>query len=143
MNSLDRTTQLNSGSSETLPIQNQSDIVVVRHKVRSRAAELKFSLIEQTKVVTAASELARNTLEYGGGGEVLVEILEQNFRKGLRLTFVDQGPGIADLNLALTDGYTSGNGLGMGLSGSRRLMDEFQIESQVGRGTRVSIAKWK
>ena len=105
--------------------------------------EAGFSLVDQTKMVTAASELARNTLDYGGGGTVRLELLQEGSRRGLRLTFEDQGPGIPNIELALTDGYTTGGGLGMGLSGARRLVNEFEIESHVGQGTRVTIARWK
>lgn len=143
MTSLSMITGLSSDASEKLPIRNPNDIVVIRHKVRSIATEIRLSLIDQTKVVTAASELARNTLDYGGGGEVILEKLFENGRRGMRLTFMDQGPGIADIGLALTDGYTTGNGLGMGLSGSKRLMDQFEIESEPGKGTKVSVTKWK
>jgi serine/threonine-protein kinase RsbT len=129
---------------ELLPIRAQSDIVVVRQKVRSWAAEIGLGLIDQTKVVTAASELARNTLDYGGGGEMEIESLTSETRRpGIRLTFIDQGPGIENIEKALTDGYTTGGGLGMGLSGSKRLMNEFNIESEVGKGTRVIVTKWK
>lgn len=131
-------------SHDTFPIRTQNDIVVIRREVRTWAQKIGFGLIDQTKVVTAASELARNTLDYGGGGEMKIERLENDLRKpGLRLTFEDQGPGIANLDLALTDGYTTGGGLGMGLSGSKRLMSEFQLESQLGKGTRVTVTKWK
>jgi serine/threonine-protein kinase RsbT len=102
-----------------------------------------FTLVDQTKIVTAASELARNTLEYGGGGDCLVELLNDGARKGVRLTFSDHGPGIADIDLALKDGYTTGNGLGLGLSGARRLSNEFSIESKLGEGTRVAITRWR
>lgn len=130
--------------SEKFPIRNQNDIVVARQKVRTWATELGFGLIDQTKVVTAASELARNTLDYGGGGEMELAALKNDMQKpGLRLVFEDQGPGIPNVDLALTDGYTSGGGLGMGLSGSRRLMNEFKLETEVGKGTRVTITKWK
>jgi len=122
----------------------QSDIVIVRQKARIMATEIGLGLIDQTKVVTAASELARNALDYGKGGEVEVSILiSESNKKGIRLTFTDQGPGIADIEKALTDGYTTGGGLGMGLSGSKRLMNEFSLESEVGKGTRVTITKWK
>lgn len=125
-------------------IRAEDDVVRVRHLVRTWATRTGLSLVDQTKVVTAASELARNTLIYGGGGRLEVESVEApDGRKGLRLSFVDEGPGIADVSLALTDGYTTGSGLGLGLSGSRRLVNEFHIESQVGVGTRVSILKWK
>ena len=130
---------------ESCPIQSSQDVVVVRHKVRNWVAQLGLGLIEQTKVVTAASELARNTLDYGGGGRCILESVkdEEMGRKGLRLTFEDEGPGIVDLDLALTDGYTTGGGLGMGLKGARRLMSEFAIETKVGEGTRVTVTKWK
>ena len=128
---------------ETLPIRSDGDVVRVRQVVRSWAVEVKFSLVDQTKIVTAASELARNTLAHGGGGTVRLEALQDGGRQGLRLTFEDQGPGIPDVELALKDGYTSAGGLGMGLSGSRRLAHEFAIDSRVGAGTRVTIARWK
>lgn len=129
---------------ERCPIRAQSDIVAVRQKVRVWAAEIGLGIIDQTKVVTAASELARNTLEYGGGGDMEIATLRNDMnRTGIRLTFEDQGPGIANVELALTDGYTSGGGLGMGLSGSKRLMNEFKLETEVGKGTRVTVTKWK
>jgi serine/threonine-protein kinase RsbT len=124
-------------------IRSESDVVRVRQAVRQWAAELSFSLVDQTKIVTAASELARNTLIYGGGGSVLLEALSEGVRRGLRLTFEDQGPGIPDIALALRDGYTTGNGMGLGLSGSKRLVNEFEIVSRVGEGTRVTVTKWK
>ncbi len=126
-----------------MPIRSSQDLVLVRQAVRTWAAELKFSLVEQTKVVTAASELARNTLDYGKGGEVTLEVLSEGFRKGLRLSFADKGPGIPDIELALRDGYTSGGGMGLGLGGAKRLMSEFSIESKVGEGTRVTVTRWK
>ncbi|HEY9641331.1 MAG TPA: anti-sigma regulatory factor [Coleofasciculaceae cyanobacterium] len=129
--------------SETMAIQASADVVLVRQAVRQFAVELGFGLVDQTKIVTAASELARNTLDYGGGGTVKLEKLQEGGRRGLRLTFEDQGPGIPDLELALKDGYTTGGGLGMGLSGSKRLANEFAIESVVGKGTRVTIVRWK
>ena len=125
------------------PIRSQEDIVRVRQTTRERAVAQGFSLVDQTKIVTAASELARNTLDYGGGGEVTFEVLFEGARKGLRLTFVDQGPGIADIELALKDGYTTGNGLGLGLSGARRLSNEFSIDSKPGQGTKVAITRWR
>ena len=128
---------------DTVHIRTSDDVVRVRQEVRSRAVELGMSLVDQTKIITAASELARNTLEYGGGGEVMMECLADGLRKGLRLTFEDKGPGIADVTQALTDGYTSGKGLGLGLSGARRLSNEFAITSALGEGTRVMIARWK
>lgn len=128
----------------TLPVRSGEDVVRVRQAVRSLAMDLGFSLVEQTKVITAASELARNTLTYGGGGEVRVERLNEGpKRAGLRLTFEDRGPGIANIELALTDGYTTGNGLGLGLNGARKLSHEFDIWSQPGLGTRVTITRWK
>lgn len=127
---------------ETLPIRSSADVVVVRQRVRAWAAELRFTLVEQTKLVTAASELARNTLEHGKGGEVLLEMVERPPRKGLRLVFEDQGPGIPDIELALKEGYTTGGGLGLGLGGAKRLVNEFEIESAPGRGTRVTVVRW-
>ena len=129
---------------ERLLIEAQNDIVTIRQKVRAWAIEIGFGLTDQTKVVTAASELARNTLDYGGGGAMEIAALKNPAnRPGLRLVFEDEGPGIPDLKLALTDGYTTGGGLGMGLSGSKRLMNEFAIESEIGKGTRVTVIKWK
>lgn len=128
---------------DSMPIRSESDVVLVRQTARKWAIELGFSLVDQTKILTAASELARNTLIHGGGGSVRLESLGEGMRKGLRLTFEDQGPGIPDLELALRDGYTTGNGLGLGLSGSKRLMSEFDLMSRVGEGTRVTIVKWK
>ena len=115
----------------------------MRKVVRDRAVALGFSLVDQTKIVTAASELGRNTIQYGGGGQVFVTALADSRRRGLRLEFVDQGPGIADIAQALTDGFTTGGGLGLGLSGAKRLSDEFDIESSPGKGTRVTIVRWK
>ncbi|WP_460448688.1 anti-sigma regulatory factor [Alsobacter sp. SYSU BS001988] len=114
----------------------------VRQDVRSRAIEIGLSLVDQTKIVTAASELARNTLDYGGGGTARLQIIQDGGRRGVRLTFEDQGPGIADIQLALKDGYTSGKGLGLGLSGAKRLSNEFSIDSAPGEGTRVTIVRW-
>ena len=128
---------------DVLPIRSSDDVVQVRQRVRSTAVEVGLSLIDQTKIITAASELARNTLIYGGGGTMSIEPIADGIRRGVRLTFEDRGPGIADLQLALTDGYTTGNGLGLGLSGAKRLSNEFNIESKVGVGTRVTIARWK
>jgi serine/threonine-protein kinase RsbT len=128
---------------ESMPIRSESDIVAVRQAVRRWAVELSFSAVEQTKIVTAASELARNTWVYGGGGTVRLESVENGIRRGLRLTFEDQGPGIPDVEQALVDGYTTGKGLGMGLSGSKRLVNEFEIDSRVGEGTRVRVTRWK
>jgi serine/threonine-protein kinase RsbT len=134
---------MNVSKSDTLQINASDDVVLVRQAARKWAVEQGFSLVDQTKMITAASELARNTLVYGGGGTVKLESLQDGLRKGLRLTFEDQGPGIPDVELALTDGYTSGKGMGMGLSGSRRLVSEFDIQSRVGEGTRVTITRWK
>lgn len=127
----------------TLPLRNDEDVVRLRQQVRQNLVALGFSLIDQTKMVTAASELARNTLRYGGGGEAGIEQLDRAGRKGLQLHFIDQGPGIPNIELALTDGYTTGGGLGLGLTGARRLCDEFVLDTEVGRGTTVSITKWK
>ena len=126
---------------EKLPLQTSEDVVRVRQAVRAWAVEIGFSLVDQTKVVTAASELARNTVVHGGGGTCELERVQADNRRGLRLTFVDQGPGIADIKQALTDGFTSGNGLGLG--GARRLSNEFEIRSQPGAGTLVQIVRWK
>ncbi|MEV1240922.1 anti-sigma regulatory factor [Nonomuraea sp. NPDC049750] len=125
-----------------LPIASNSDVVMVRQRVRSVAVEVGLSLIDQTKVVTAASELARNALVYGGGGLARIEIVENGTRRGLKLTFSDEGPGIPDIEQALTDGWTTGTGLGLGLSGSRRLVDEFDLVSAPGKGTTVTVTKW-
>ena len=130
-------------ASETLEIRASEDIVRVRQAVRTLAAKIGLGLVDQTKVVTAASEIARNTLDYGGGGTVTIESLSNGTRPGMRLTFEDQGPGIPDLDRALTDGYTTGNGLGLGLSGAKRLSNEFDIWSKPGEGTRVTLTKWK
>jgi serine/threonine-protein kinase RsbT len=129
--------------SETLPILTDGDVVAVRRQVRGWAAEQGFGLVDQTKIVTAASELARNTLIYGGGGCMRMEALNDGPRKGLRLIFEDSGPGIPDVELAMRDGYTTGSGLGLGLSGAKRLSNEFEIRSQPGEGTRVSITRWR
>jgi serine/threonine-protein kinase RsbT len=128
---------------ETLNIRSSADVVSVRQAARSLAERVGFSLVDQTKLVTAASELARNTIDYGGGGQVRLELVENGVRRGVRLTFEDQGPGIPDVQLALKDGYTSGGGLGLGLGGARRLVNDFAIESSPGAGTRIMIARWK
>jgi serine/threonine-protein kinase RsbT len=128
---------------ETMPIRSSEDIVRVRQAARELATAQGLSLVDQTKIVTAASELARNTLDHGGGGTVRLEALNSETRQGVRLTFEDQGPGIPDIDLALTDGYTTGRGLGLGLSGAKRLSNEFEIFSRIGEGTRVMIARWK
>lgn len=129
--------------SERWPVRSGEDIVRVRQIVRRWAVELGFGLVDQTKIVTAASEIARNTVDYGGGGEVLVESLSENARRGLRLVFEDKGPGIQNIDEALKDGFTSGSGLGLGLGGARRLATEFSVESRPGEGTRVSLTRWK
>jgi serine/threonine-protein kinase RsbT len=134
---------MTTSSSGELPLTNEHDIVLGRQSVRRMTQQLGFSLVDQTKMVTAASELARNTLNYGGGGIVKWALLSEGSRRGLRLTFEDHGPGIPNLELALTDGWTSGTGLGLGLTGSRRLVNEFEIDSTVGVGTRVTITRWK
>ncbi len=127
---------------ETLPLRSQEDLVLARKRVREQSVALGFSTIDQTKLVTAASELARNTLVYGGGGDMHLEQVAKPGKKGLRLVFADQGPGIPDVTLALTDGYTTGGGMGLGLSGARRLCSEFDLETAVGQGTRVTITQW-
>jgi serine/threonine-protein kinase RsbT len=124
------------------PLRSSEDIVLIRQAVRAAAVDLRLSLVDQTKIVTAASELARNTLEYGGGGTVRIQGLQDGGRRGLRLTFEDKGPGIPDIERALKDGYTTGNGLGLGLGGARRLSSEFAIESRPGEGTKVTIERW-
>ena len=129
--------------SESLAVRSSEDVVIVRQAVRKRSIALGLGLVDQTKFVTAASELARNTLDHGGGGTVQIELVQNERKSGIRLIFEDQGPGIPDIDLALTEGYTSGNGMGLGLSGSKRLSHEFEIWSQVGQGTRVSIVRWK
>src|SRR5580698_978188 len=130
-------------SSGEMPLRNEHDIVLGRQAVRRMAQELTFSLVDQTKMVTAASELARNALIYGGGGMLKWEILQDGGKRGLRLTFQDQGPGIANIELALTDGWSSGKGLGLGLTGARRLVNEFELDSVAGVGTRVTVTRWK
>ncbi len=127
---------------DKLPIRDQNDVVRIRHAVRALATELRFSVVDQTKIVTAASELGRNTLVHGRGGDCTLEVLEQDGRKGIVLTFQDQGPGIADLQQALQDGFTTGDGMGLGLGGARRLMSEFQVDSAPGKGTRVRVIRW-
>src|SRR5689334_7227390 len=128
---------------DTMPVRTPDDVVRVRQAVRARAVEAGFSLVDQTKIVTAASEIARNTVDYGGGGTLLLESVREGVRRGLRLVFEDRGPGIEDLTLAMTDGYTSGSGLGLGLSGAKRLCNEFKVESTVGQGTKVMLARWR
>lgn len=129
-------------SAETIPVQSEPDVVGVRRRVREVSAKLGFSLVEQTKMVTAASELARNTVIYGGGGSLQIETLNGP-RTGLRLIFEDKGPGIADIDLALRDGFTTGSGLGLGLGGAKRLVSEFEVISRVGEGTRITATRWK
>ncbi len=126
-----------------MPIRSDEDVVRLRQSVRELMIATGFSLIEQTKMITAASELARNTLRYGGGGEAHIEKLLNGMRKGIGLTFIDHGPGIVDIAKALTDGYTTGGGMGLGLSGAKRLADEFELDSAPGQGTTVKISKWK
>lgn len=128
---------------EQLAIRSETDIVLIRQITRARSKELELSLIDQTKLVTAASELARNTLDHGGGGSCRIDVAEENGRVGLRLCFEDAGPGIDNLDQALDDGFTSGGGLGLGLGGTRRLVHEFDIRSQPGEGTRVEIIRWR
>jgi serine/threonine-protein kinase RsbT len=129
--------------SERVDIRSSDDVVRVRQVARTLALGAGLSLVDQTKIITAASELARNTLDYGGGGSLLAELVEVAGRRGLRLTFEDQGPGIADIETALKDGYTSGKGMGLGLGGAKRLSNEFSIHSKPGEGTKVVIARWK
>jgi serine/threonine-protein kinase RsbT len=129
--------------SENRSISTPEDVVAVRQAVRQRAVELGFNLVDQTKIVTAASELARNTLQYGGGGTLRIEEVLQGSKRGLRLVFEDNGPGIPNVELAMKDGYTTGNGLGLGLSGAKRLSNEFVIDSRPGEGTRVTIVRWR
>lgn len=126
-----------------ISIRSSEDIVWVRQTVRMWAVELGFGLVDQTKLVTATSELARNAVDYGGGGTVKLEAINNGVHRGLRLTFEDHGPGIPDVELALQDGYTTGSGLGLGLGGTKRLVNEFEIESRSGEGTRVCITRWK
>jgi serine/threonine-protein kinase RsbT len=127
---------------ERMEVTSDQDVVRVRQLVRTVAVSVKLSLVDQTKLVTAASELARNTLVYGGGGTVEVDRVENGRRPGIRIVFTDQGPGIPDVDLALTDGYTTGAGLGLGLSGARRLVDEFDIKTGAGQGTSITVTKW-
>jgi len=128
---------------ESHPLRTDEDVVAARRIVRQKAIDLQFRLVEQTKIVTATSELARNTIIHGMGGEMTIQILSENGRDGLRLIFVDTGPGIPNLELAMTDGYSTGSGMGLGLSGSKRLMSDFAIESEVGKGTRITVIRWK
>jgi serine/threonine-protein kinase RsbT len=130
-------------ASKTLPIRSSEDVVRIRSEVRNASIAAGFSLVDQTKFVTAASELARNMVIYGAGGEMQIELLESAGRRGVRLAFIDQGPGIPDIDQAMKDGFTTGTGLGLGLGGARRLVNEFTIDSKLGHGTRVTIARWK
>jgi serine/threonine-protein kinase RsbT len=130
-------------ANKTLPIRSSEDVVRIRSEVRNASIAAGFSLVDQTKFVTAASELARNMVIYGAGGEMQIELLESGGRRGVRLAFIDQGPGIPDIDQAMKDGFTTGTGLGLGLGGARRLVNEFTIESKLGHGTRVTIARWK
>jgi len=134
---------MKSGKLETVPIASSSDVVLARQKVRQWALEMKFTLVDQTKLVTAASELARNALEHGKGGHMVIERVENSIKSGLKLVFEDQGPGISDVDAALRDGFTTGGGMGLGLGGSKRLVNEFQIVSEPGKGTRVTVVRWK
>ena len=134
---------MKSAKQETVPIASSSDVVLARQKVRQWAIEMKFTLVDQIKLVTAASELARNALEHGKGGQMVIEQVENSIKSGLKLVFEDRGPGISDLDAALRDGYTTGGGMGLGLGGSKRLVNEFQIESEPGKGTRVTVVRWK
>ena len=134
---------MNSTRDETLEIRHADDVVRVRQAVRASAIAAGLGLVDQTKIVTAASEIARNTLDYGLGGTARIETFTASPRRGVRLTFEDQGPGIADIHQALTEGFTTGRGLGLGLSGARRLSNEFDLQSLLGKGTRVMIARWK
>ncbi|WDZ86271.1 ATP-binding protein [Micromonospora cathayae] len=136
------TTGVDLGHPQAQAIRSDEDVVRVRQLVRTVAVAVKLSLVDQTKLVTAASELARNTLVYGGGGTAEVMTVDNGRRRGVRIVFADTGPGIVDLDLALTDGYTTGGGLGLGLSGARRLVDEFDIETAPGKGTRITVTKW-
>jgi len=128
---------------ETVPIASSADVVMARQKVRQWASEMKFTLVDQTKLVTAASELARNALEHGKGGHMVIEKVENSPKNGLKLVFEDKGPGIKDIEAALRDGFTTGGGMGLGLGGSKRLVNDFQIESEPGKGTRITVVRWK
>jgi serine/threonine-protein kinase RsbT len=134
---------MNVLKSDSQALRNSNDVVLARQKVRQWAMDLRFSLVDQTKLVTAASELARNALDHGKGGDMTIESVTNLGKSGLRLTFEDQGPGIPDIEQALKDGFTSGNGMGLGLGGSKRLVNEFRIESQVGKGTKITVIRWK
>lgn len=134
---------IGSGTARTQPLRSDEDVVHLRKVVRELSVEIGLGLVDQTKMITASSELARNTLKYGNGGQALITLLNNGMQSGLRIEFADQGPGIVDVQMALSDGYTTGGGLGLGLGGARRLVDEFKIDSEVGKGTTVTITKWK
>ena len=134
---------MTSQEPESFPIRQESDLVGIRRAVRGLAIKLSFSIVDQTKIVTAASELARNTLIHGGGGDMHMQALEKTGRRGLQLVFEDTGPGIADLELAMRDGYTSGAGMGLGMGGSKRLVNDFSVETEVGKGTKITVTRWK
>jgi serine/threonine-protein kinase RsbT len=134
---------MQSSRPEAVPIRTTADVVLVRQRVRQHATEMKFTLVDQTKLVTAASELARNTLDHGKGGECRIERVQNGIKTGLRLIFEDRGPGIPDIDQALKDGFTTGSGMGLGLGGSKRLVNEFEITSKLGEGTRVAVVRWK
>jgi len=134
---------MNVEADESMPVRSSDDVVRARQAVRAKAVAAGFSLVDQTKIITAASEIARNTVDYGGGGTLRIEVLRNGQRRGVRLTFKDQGPGIADISLAMKDGFTSGNGLGLGLSGAKRLVNEFEITSAPGQGTEIVLARWR
>lgn len=134
---------MNVEKTSTIPVHVESDVVKVRQSVRTLAVEIGLSLVDQTKVVTAASELGRNLLIYGGGGEVILDLVSDNIRRGVRVAFIDEGPGIEDLEQALRDGFTSGSGMGLGLGGAKRLVNDFDLVSKPGEGTRVTITKWR
>ncbi len=131
------------GRQETVPLASSADVVAARQKVRQWATEMKFTLVDQTKLVTAASELARNALEHGKGGHMIIQQVENLAKNGLKLVFEDKGPGIKDIEAALRDGFTTGGGMGLGLGGSKRLVNDFQIESEPGKGTRITVVRWK
>lgn len=135
--------KMKSLKTDSVSIQNSTDVVAARQKVRQWATELKFSLVDQTRLVTAASELARNALDHGKGGRMVIEMVENLSKPGLKLVFEDQGPGIPDIQAALRDGFTTGGGMGLGLGGSKRLVNDFSIESEAGKGTRITAIRWK
>ena len=130
-------------SDQTIPVRTEEDIVLIRRLVRQTADQLRFGLVDQTKLVTAASELARNTVIHGGGGTMLLQVVNNSGRSGVRLVFEDKGRGIPDIELALRDGYTTGSGLGLGLGGAKRLVNDFEIQSKPGAGTKVTMTRWK